>query len=545
LINLDERLTQQPLVADTVADPAILADDALTRSQLSFGYTSEEMVVILRPMVVDAKEAVGSMGDDTPPPGMSALPRPLFHYFKQRFAEVTNPPIDPLREEMVMSLRVLLGQRANLLSELPEATRLIELTSPLLKPHELEYLRTMTEPEFRSATIQALWQAPPPSEEEDGAGQALRTALEKLCLAAEEAVRNGVHLLVISDIEASAERLPIPAMLAVGAVHHHLIRQGMRMSTSLICESGEPREVHHFAALIGYGANAVAPYLIYQTIDAMVAEGRHTAGMTVSQAYGHFVKALDKGLLKIMSKMGISTLDSYCGAQIFEALGIGEELIDIAFVDTPSLLGGIGFRSVAETVVAWHEKAYPPAKARAPRLETWGLYKSRRGGELHEWSPQVVHALHDAVRETDYAKGKANFRAYSQLMQTMRLAPRHLLTFRDIRPPIPQEQVEPVERILRRFSTAAMSLGALSAEAHETLAIAMNRIGGMSNSGEGGEAKDRYFTERASKIKQIASGRFGVTPEYLMSAEELQIKMAQGSKPGEGGQLPGHKVTAE
>jgi glutamate synthase (ferredoxin) len=351
--------------------------------------------------------------------------------------------------------------------------------------------------------------------------------------------------LIISDTAADAHLLPIPAMLAVGAVHHHLIRQGMRMSVSLISESGEPRDVHHFATLIGYGANAVCPYLIYQAIDEMVAEGRHTAGMTLAQAYGHFVKAVDKGLLKIMSKMGISTLDSYCGAQIFEALGIGEELIDLAFVDTPSLIGGIGFQSVAEDVAAWHAKAYPQASKRAPKLETWGLFKARRGGELHEWSPQVVHAMHEAVRATDRAEGRANYASYSQLLRGMRLAPRHLLDFQDLRPPVPLEQVEPVERILRRFSTAAMSLGALSAEAHETLAIAMNRIGGMSNSGEGGEAKDRYFTERASKIKQVASGRFGVTPEYLMSAEELQIKMAQGSKPGEGGQLPGHKVTAE
>lgn len=555
LINLNEQLTHEdrqypppaPANPESATNESISNEsdqEELTRKQLSFGFTSEEMVVVLRPMVVDAKEPVGSMGDDTPPPGMSALPRPLFHYFKQRFAEVTNPPIDPLREAMVMSLRMLLGQRANLLSELPEATRLIELSSPLLKPHELHFLHSMHEPEFQSATIQSVWQLPADATEER-LGNALRAAVETLCLAAERAVRSGARLLIISDRAATGDQLPLPALLAVGAVHHHLIRQGMRMNTSLICESGEPREVHHFATLIGYGANAVAPYLIYQTIDAMITEGRHTAGMTVAQAYDNFVTAVDKGLLKIMSKMGISTLDSYCGAQIFEALGIGEELINIAFVDTPSLLGGIGFQSVAEAVVAWHTKAYPPAGARSPRLETWGLYKSRRGGELHEWSPQIVHAIHDAVRAPDHATGAANFQKYSQLMGTMRLAPRHLLSFRDMRPPIPIEQVEPTERILRRFSTAAMSLGALSAEAHETLAIAMNRIGGMSNSGEGGEAKERYFTDRASKIKQVASGRFGVTPEYLMSAEELQIKMAQGSKPGEGGQLPGHKVTAE
>jgi glutamate synthase (ferredoxin) len=552
LIVLDERLandqwqpaTRTPTSNGHGAAPTPVDTQALIKKQLSFGYTSEEMVVVLRPMITDAKEAVGSMGDDTPPPAMSALPRPLFHYFKQRFAEVTNPPIDPLREEMVMSLRMLLGQRANLLSEVPEATRLVELHTPILKPHELHYLRTMRESEFQAATIQALWQQPA-SQASEEFGATLHTAVEKLCLSAEEAVRSGVHLLIISDSAAADQSLPIPAMLAVGAVHHHLIRQGMRMSVSLICESGEPRDVHHFATLIGYGANAICPYLIYQTIDELVAEGRHTAGMTLAQAYRNFVKAVDKGLLKIMSKMGISTLDSYCGAQIFEAIGIGEELIDCAFVDTPSLVGGIGFQSVAEDVLAWHTKAYPQSSKKELRLETWGLFKSRRGGELHEWSPQVVHALHEAVRAPNREEGTVKFQQYSTLLRGMKLAPRHLLDFHHLRPPVPLEQVEPVERIFRRFSTAAMSLGALSAEAHETLAIAMNRLGGMSNSGEGGEAKERYFTERASKIKQIASGRFGMTPEYLMSAEELQIKMAQGSKPGEGGQLPGHKVTAE
>ncbi|MBX3011796.1 MAG: glutamate synthase large subunit [Caldilineaceae bacterium] len=520
---------------------ALSSATLLAQRQMGFGFTSEELVVVLRPMITDAKEAVGSMGDDTPPPGMSALPRPLFHYFKQRFAEVTNPPIDPLREETVMSLRMLLGQRANLLTELPEATRLIELRSPLLKPVEIARLRAMPETEFQAATIDALWQHPPTTDE----GTALRAAVEQLCLAAETAVRAGARLLIISDKKADQQWLPIPSLLAIGAVHHHLIRQGMRMSTSLIIESGEPRDVHHFAALIGYGANAVYPYLIYETIDEMVAEGRHLAGITLVQAYNHFVKAVDKGLLKVMSKMGISTLDSYCGAQIFEALGIGAELLDTAFTDTPSLLGGIGYQSIAEDVLAWYQKAYPAKLPKVLKLETWGLFKSRRGGELHEWSPQVVHALHEAVRAPTPEAGKANYTAYRDLMRGMKLAPRHLLDFQKWRPSIPVEQVEPVDRILRRFSTAAMSLGALSPEAHEVLSIAMNRIGGLSNSGEGGEAKDRYFTERASKIKQVASGRFGVTPEYLMSAEELQIKMAQGSKPGEGGQLPGHKVTAE
>ncbi len=515
----------------------------LVQKQLSFGYSSEEIVVVLRPMVVSGQEPVASMGDDAPPAVLSPLPRSLFGYVKQRFAEVTNPPIDPLREELVMSTRTLLGARANLLSETPEATRLVELKSPILKPAQMAALRALAEPEFRSVTVESLWQAP---ESRDGAGPALRAAVERLCQEAEAAVRSGARILVISDAGAGAHSLPIPSLLAVGAVHHHLIRTGLRMAASLVCESGEPREVHHFAALIGYGANAIHPYLVYEAIAEMVAEGRHTAGMTVAQATGHFAKAVDKGLLKIMSKMGIATIDAYCGAQIFEALGIGQELLDVAFVDTPSVIGGVGFQSVAEDVLAWHHKGYPEGPgAKAIKLETWGLFKPRRGGELHEWSPQVVHALHAVARAPSRAESLAKHKEYAALMNGMLLAPRHLLNFVEMRPPIPIEQVEPVANILRRFSTAAMSHGALSSEAHENLAVAMNRLGGKSNSGEGGEAKERYFTERASNIKQVASGRFGVTPAYLMSAEELQIKMAQGSKPGEGGQLPGHKVTAE
>ena len=519
----------------------------LTNRQASFGYTSEELIVILRPMITTGNEPVGAMGDDTPPAAMSKLPRSLFGYFKQRFAEVTNPPIDPLREELVMSLRMLLGKRANVLSETPEATRLLALKSPILLPEQVATLQAQTLPEFATATVAAVWPAPAGEEvTPETAGAALRAAVAKLCRDAEDAVCGGARILFISDEAADVHTLPIPALLAVGAVHHHLIRQGLRMRASLVSVSGEPREVHHFAALIGYGANAVYPYLAYATVDEIVREGRKTGTLTVEQARKNFVKAVDKGLLKVMSKMGISTLDAYCGAQIFEALGIGQELLDVVFVDTPSLLGGVGFDSVAEDVLAWHAYGYPDSEtSQAVKLVTWGIYKSRRGGEVHEWSPQVVHALTAVSRPKKVEDVPANYRKYAELVNSARVAPRHLLDFRPTRPAIPVTQVEPVERILRRFSTAAMSLGALGPEAHETLAVAMNRLGGMSNSGEGGEAKDRYFTERASKIKQVASGRFGVTPEYLMSAEELQIKVAQGSKPGEGGQLPGHKVTAE
>lgn len=548
LVRLDDVVARSKASADGVTPPATNGNGhvgaPLAQQQLAFGYSSEEIVVVLRPMVVVGQEPIAAMGDDAPPAAMSVLPRSLFGYFKQRFAEVTNPPIDPLREEMVMSTRMLLGQRANLLSETPEATRLVELKSPVLKPSHMHALQGLSDPEFRSATVHAVWQ--PPRSEDETAGEALFAAVDRLCAQAEAAVRDGAHILVISDQSVGQHTLPIPSLLAIGAVHHHLIRRGLRMAASLVCESGEPREVHHFAALIGYGANAVYPWLVYQAIEEMVAEGRHTAGMTSAQAIGNFVKAVDKGLLKIMSKMGIATIDAYCGAQIFEALGVGRELIDVAFVDTPSPVSGVGFQTIAEDVLVWNRRAWPEGGAgKAAKLETWGLFKPRRGGEVHEWSPQVVQAIQAVANATSRAEAQEKHRTYAAMVNSMRIAPRHLLGFVELQPAIPVEQVESVNSILRRFSTAAMSHGALSSEAHENLAVAMNRLGGKSNSGEGGESRDRYFTERASNIKQVASGRFGVTPAYLMSAEEIQIKMAQGSKPGEGGQLPGHKVTAE
>ncbi len=322
-----------------------------------------------------------------------------------------------------MSLRVILGRRANLLMEMPEATRLVELASPVLKPAQMAALAALTEPEFRTGTVRATWELP--AEQSDAAaGQALRAAVDRLCHAAEDAVREGVRILIISDAGTDAYTLPIPALLAVGAVHHHLMRQGLRMSASLVCAAGELREVHHFAALIGYGANAVYPYLAYETIAEMVAEGRHSEGLTLAQAIGHFVKAVDKGLLKIMSKMGISTVDSYCGAQIFEALGIGEELLDVAFAGTPSVLGGVGFDVVARNAIICSQRAYPPVKtAKPPRLDSWGLYKSRRGGELHVWSPEVVHALHAVARATSPAESLEAHKRYAGLVNHMKLGP--------------------------------------------------------------------------------------------------------------------------
>ncbi len=518
---------------------------SLMQRQIAFGFTSEEMVMVVRPMLTNGAEPIGAMGDDTPLAVLSALPRPLFHYFKQRFAEVTNPPIDALREAMVMSLRMLLGPRANLLAETPEATRLIELNSPILTQAQFQVLVNLGtgSTDFSMTTLAMTWQPDNAEHNPRAPGKMLQTALQELCNQAAEAVRTGIQILVLSDETVDETTLPLPSLLAVAAVHHHLIRAGLRMQVSLVIKSGEPREVHHFAALVGYGANAIYPYLLYETIRNLVEEGRHFRDHSLSQTVANFVTGTEKGLLKIMSKMGISTIDSYCGAQIFEAIGIGEELIDTVFPGTPSLLGGVGFASLAEDVMSWHQAAFPEAAQRRVRLPSWGLYKSRRGGEIHEWSPQVVHLLQDAVTNDDDAQARKSFRTLTQLQDSQRIAPRHLLQFRSTQASVPVTQVEPATDIVKRFSTAAMSYGALSEEAHVTLAIALNRLGGMSNSGEGGEDPSRYNSERVSKIKQVASGRFGVTPAYLMSAEELQIKMAQGSKPGEGGQLPGHKVT--
>ncbi len=512
---------------------------SLTCLQAAFGYTNEEITVVLRPMAQEGKDPVGSMGDDTPLAVLSKQGRPLFNYFKQRFAEVTNPPIDPLREQRVMSLHVLLGRRGSLLEESPEHARLIELPSPILQDADVAALRQTG----RTADLPALWPVA-----EGAAG--LERAVESLCRAAEEAVDAGASILILSDRDVSEDMAPIPSLLAVGAVHHHLIRQGKRMLASLVLETGEPRDVHHVATLIGYGASAVNPYLALATVRAIAEEKRlRNKSIGPDEAASNLVKALEKGLLKVMSKMGISTVDSYCGAQIFEAIGLQRELVDRCFTGTPLHEGTTGFERIAREVLSWHGRAFNGSR---PRLHSPGYYKYRKGGEHHAFNPPAVYALHKAVRQEgvlngNFREGYAIYKTYAELVNNppVPVDPRHLMRLRSDREPIPVEEVEPAESILRRFSTAAISHGAIGLEAHETLAIAMNRLGGASNSGEGGEDPDRYGTERNSKIKQVASGRFGVTPAYLMSAEELQIKMAQGSKPGEGGQIPGHKVTAE
>ena len=521
--------------------------------QAVFGYTSEELTVIIRPMVEDGKEPVGSMGDDTPYAVLSEMPRPLYHYFKQRFAQVTNPPIDPLREELVMSLTMLLGPRCNILDETPEQARQLALPSPILRDEELQVLRELDVPEFASADLSLLF---PMADGSEG----LERALDDLCQAAGEAVRRGKNILILSDRGVNAALAPIPALLAVGAVHHYLIRERLRTRASLVVESGEPREVHHFACLIGYGAEAVNPYLALETVREMVEAGQlRFSDLTAEEAVANYIKAVEKGLLKIMSKMGISTLDSYCGAQLFEIVGLGSEVVDRCFADTPSRLGGIGFDCIAETVLTHHRRAgaVPESNSGTARkngdlwLESPGFYKFKRHGEFHAFNPAMIKALHVAVRtplalDGNFRQAYEQYRAYADTINgAAPTEPRHLLRFANGRRPVPVDEVEPAEDIMARFSTAAMSHGSLSAEAHETLAMAMNALGGMSNSGEGGEHPSRFGTIRNSKVKQVASGRFGVTPAYLASADELQIKMAQGSKPGEGGHLPGHKVTAE
>ncbi|WP_026370661.1 glutamate synthase large subunit [Kallotenue papyrolyticum] len=501
--------------------------------QAAFGYDAESLQVVLKPMARDGHEPVGSMGDDTPIAPLSLVGRPLYGYFRQRFAQVTNPPIDPLREALVMSLAMNLGPIGNLLDESPAHAHMLRIERPILRAAELEALRAHPDPAFRSCTIAALWPVA------DGAA-GLQAAVWRMLEAIEAAIRDGVTIVILSDRGVDAAHAPIPALLAVGAAHHHLLRLGLRARVSLVLESGEPREVHHMACLIGYGAEAIHPYLAIASVRHMASEERQREALDPDQAEANYLQALDEGLRKILSKMGISTIDSYHGAQLFEAIGIGEELIDACFAGTPSRIGGIGWADVAEDVLSWHRRAFPTPAT----LPTPGVYKFKKDGEYHAFSPQVVHALHQAVglKPTNGSLRDAYRQYVTLLYERAPATPRDLLRWKT-RTPIALEEVEPVEAILRRFSTAAMSIGATSPEAHEVLAIAMKRLGGMSNSGEGGEDPERYHDERNSDIKQVASGRFGVTPAYLMHARELQIKMAQGSKPGEGGQIPGHKVT--
>lgn len=542
--------SNQPETGTSIAAKSAL----LGELQHAFGYTAEELAVILRPMLRDGQEPVGSMGDDTPLALFSSHNRPLYSYFKQRFAEVTNPPIDPIREELVMSLGFALGRRGHLLEDSPAHAHLLRLASPIVTDEHLAQIRQNADPAFASATLTALYKP------ETGA-EGLRSALDQVCHAARQAVAEQKVLLIISDRGVDEDHAPIPALLALGAVHQSLNRSGLRTAVSLIVETGEAREVHHLACLIGMGAEAVNPYLALATVRNLAVEREEVKGSkqnaaettTVHQtpqeiadeAEHRYIHGLEKGLLKIMSKMGISTVDSYCGAQIFEAIGLADDVIERCFSGVPSRLGGAGFAKLAADVRRRHDEAFAnrlPLVATRTSLPNPGFYKFKKDGEYHSYSPAVVHALQKAAKSNDYAV----YKAYSDLVHKRQPAElRDLLTWSALGPAVAIDEVESISEIVQRFSTAAMSHGSTSLEAHETLSIAMNRIGGLSNSGEGGEDPDRYDNERNSTIKQVASGRFGVTPAYLSSAVELQIKMAQGSKPGEGGQIPGNKVTEE
>ncbi len=533
---LDENLIR---LAD-VPDPGILPEpdhESVTQRQLAFGYTFEDLRILMAPMARDGTEAVGSMGTDTPLAVLSNKPHPLFNYFKQLFAQVTNPPIDCIREEIIMSTETAIGSERNLLKPGPEHARLIELKSPILTNEEFAKLKHLDLPGFKSITLPILF---PVSAGPAGLEQAMTELFRKV----NQAITDGYNVVVLSDRGVNREFAAIPSLLAVAGVHHHLIREGTRTRVGLVLESGEPREVHHYSLLIGYGCGAINPYLAFETLDDMLRQGLLT-GIDHKTACKNYLKAAMKGVVKVISKMGISTIQSYWGAQIFEAVGLKREFIDKYFTWTPSRVEGIGIEIIAQEVLLRHQNAFPDRSVNGHVLDPGGQYQWRDGGEYHLFNPQTVHKLQASVRTGSYKV----FKEYSSLVneQSRTLATlRGLLDFKNVKP-IPIEEVESVESIMKRFKSGAMSYGSISQEAHETLAIAMNRIGGKSNTGEGGEDPSRYVPlpngdSKNSAIKQVASGRFGVTSQYLVNARELQIKMAQGAKPGEGGQLPGQKV---
>ncbi|WP_408957030.1 glutamate synthase large subunit [Natrinema sp. 74] len=509
------------------------AVDGLRDYQTAFGYTHDELENMIEPMMQTGKDPVGSMGDDTPLSVLTEFNRPLFSYFKQLFAQVTNPPLDYIREELVTSMESRLGFQRNLLDESPEHARQLVLDSPILTDAELESIRDCSANGITAATIDITYE--PTSDE---LGVDLEAAIERVRDAVVDAIETGDHdVIVLSDRGVDEDRVAIPSLLATGAVHHHLVRNGLRNHVGLVVESADPRTVHHFATLVGYGAGAVNPYLAYQTIEDITAG---PDGADTDVAIDAYVGAVEDGLLKIMAKMGISTVESYQGAQIFEAVGLDSDLVADYFSGTENRTEGIGLAEIEEDVRERHETGFG-SDEEEPDLDRHGEYEHRSDGIYHQWNPETVGALQQAVRSNDYERYQDFAELINDQQQNLQTL-RGLLAFDSDRDPVPIEDVEPIKDIVQRFSTAAMSLGSLSPEAHENNSIAMNRLGGKSNSGEGGEPPERFDTERECNVKQVASGRFGVTSTYLSSADELQIKMAQGSKPGEGGHLPGSKV---
>jgi glutamate synthase (ferredoxin) len=528
------------LLKDLAEPPHVIEPDHKTvlQRQQAFGYTFEDQKIIVGPMARDGVQPLGSMGADTPLAVLSSRPQLLYNYFKQLFAQVTNPPIDPIREEIVTATDTMLGARGNLLDPQPGNCRVIKLPHPLLTNEELEKLRHVGRPAFKAATIPMLF---PPTDGPAG----LEAAMERLFMAADAAIEDGANILILSDRGVDKDNAAIPALLAVAGLHHHLIRSGTRGKTGLVLESGEPREVHHFALLLGYGVSAINPYLAYETLDDMIRQGL-LPNLDHKTAIKNFIKAAVKGVVKTMAKMGISTIQSYRGAQIFECVGLNHSVVDKYFTWTPSRVEGAGIEAIATELLARHAHAFPDRAINGAVLDSGGDYQWRKDGEDHLFNPQTIHNLQKAVRTGDYGV----FKQYARLVNEQgqkHYTLRGLLEFKK-GAAIHIDEVEPVEAVLKRFKTGAMSYGSISKEAHEALAIAMNRIGGKSNTGEGGEDPERYTwtneigDSKNSAIKQVASGRFGVTALYLSQAKEIQIKMAQGAKPGEGGELPGRKV---
>jgi glutamate synthase domain-containing protein 2/glutamate synthase domain-containing protein 3 len=546
-----DQLAQAQPYADWLAENLVAIEDlpdaeelpqpsseTVQKRQQVFGYTDEDLKLLIGPMAARGEEPIGSMGNDAALAVLSDRPRLLYDYFAQLFAQVTNPPLDAIREKLVTSMGSTIGPEGNLLAPKPESCRQIALTYPIIDNDQLAKLRHIAVRGFRSLTLPMLFDPAA-----DGPG--LAGAMDALCDAAEAAVRDGVTILILSDRDVSEQAAPIPSLLATSGVHHHLVRKGLRTRCGLVIESGDAREVHHVALLIGYGAGAVNPYLAFETLDDMIRQGS-LEGMTHNEAVAGYIKALNLGILKVMSKMGISCLSSYCGAQIFEAVGLEQGFVDQYFTHTASRIAGVGIDVIAEEVTIRHQRAHSVPVPGELELDPGGEYQWRRDGEFHLFNPETVFKLQHATRTGQYAIYRDYARLVNDQSQTLGTL-RGLLELKANGTAIPLEEVEPIEEIVRRFATGAMSYGSISQESHETLAIAMNRLGGKSNSGEGGEDPDRYAPDangdwRRSAVKQVASARFGVTSHYLVNASDLQIKMAQGAKPGEGGQLPGFKV---
>jgi glutamate synthase domain-containing protein 2/glutamate synthase domain-containing protein 1/glutamate synthase domain-containing protein 3 len=526
VVNLDELPERAPRA------PRV---EPLRSKQLAFGYSQEDLRLVIAPMAANGEEPTASMGNDAALAVLSDRQPPLFAYFKQLFAQVTNPPIDPIRESVVMSLATSVGAEVNLLTESPAHAHQLFMRQPILRNHELEKLRQVSHDVFHAATIDLTWPI------ELGA-EGMEWRVEAICAEASAWIERGANILVLSDRNLGPERVAIPSLLAVAAVHHHLVRAGTRLRAGMVIETGEPREIHHMATLIGFGCAAINPYLMFESLDELADRGLLPVDLDREEAEQRIVRAIGKGLLKTFSKMGISTIQSYCGAQIFEAVGLAPDMVEQHFTGTASRIGGIGMDVLAKEALERHFRAYPRTGREV--LPVGGVLQWRRDGELHIWNPDTVALLQQSVR-TQNGQGLQTYREFARAVNddaARKASLRGLMRLKTLDEPIPLDEVESAEELVKRFSTGAMSLGAISRESHEALAIAMNRLGAKSNTGEGGEDPSRFDDERRSSIKQIASGRFGVTPHYLVNADRLQIKMAQGAKPGEGGQLPGHKV---